>query len=101
MQHPILVDVHKKNGKRPKFDIYIGRAVTGTEFTEDSKWCNRCKNLKEYELHIKNSPELLNSLGELTGMIIGCWCIKTHKIYPLICHGQILIKLWFEKFLKR
>jgi len=40
MHRPTIVDLHKKNGARPEFDLYAGRAVDGTEFLEDSKWCN-------------------------------------------------------------
>jgi len=45
---PTVVDIHKVNGARPAFDLYIGRHVQYTEFTEDSKWCNPFP-LKEWD----------------------------------------------------
>jgi len=92
-----LVDIHKINGKRPDYDIYIGRAVNYTEFTRDSKWANYYgKNFKRYEFFVRN--KLWNDLNELKGKKLGCWCITTDKIKPVICHGQILLKLIKEKF---
>jgi hypothetical protein len=37
---PRVVDIHERRGKHHRFDIYIGRRVRLTRFTEDSKWCN-------------------------------------------------------------
>lgn len=76
--------------------VYIGR---NTSFyvpgTFKSKWANpfsakkygREKCLQMYEEYIKNNPELLDSLHELQGKILGCWC------KPEACHGDVLIKL--------
>ena len=104
-----VVDIHKKNGIRPYFDVYIGRRVWGhPEFTKSSKWRNgyRVKDfglelgLKYYEKSIRKkiaqNPEYYN-LDELDGKILGCWCVNTKKITPLKCHGQILMKLLKEK----
>jgi len=41
MNPPVVVDLHLVNGRRPGFDVYIGRRtefVAG--FDRDSKWCN-------------------------------------------------------------
>lgn len=96
-----IVDIHKKNGKRPDFDIYIGRAVRNTEFIESSKWFNPRLSLEEYELYIRNCidviPEYFN-LKELVGKRLGCWCITTDKLTPYVCHGQVLMKLLREKY---
>lgn len=109
-----IVDVHKVNGKRPDFDIYIGRAVRYTEFTKNSKWYNPFyakdydrKNmdqcLTDFENYMRNKldyePEKYN-LQELVGRKLGCWCITTSEIYPLRCHGQILLKLIRERGLE-
>ena len=106
-----VVDIHKKNGKRPYYDIYIGRKITAwgiKDFPENSKWANLYPiesfgkeiSLKLYEEYIrkciKKDPDYFN-LKELEGMILGCWCINTTKINPVVCHGQILIKLLKEK----
>ncbi len=91
-----VVDVHKKNGITPRFDIYIGRKVRFVDWTFQSKWANTFFNLKTYEKYIRMS--LWNDLKELKGKKLGCWCITTDKIEPLKCHGQILMKLLQEKW---
>lgn len=101
-----VVDIHKKNGKRPEFDVYIGRHTQGTNLGH-SKWANPF-TVKEfglkialdlYETYIKlqiiNIPEFYN-LEELRGKRLGCWCITTDELKPLVCHGQILLKLMRE-----
>jgi len=91
-----VVDIHKKNGIRPSFDIYIGRRVRFTEFTHDSKWANHFyADLAGYEKHIRE--HLWNDLDELEGKVLGCWCAFMAQEEPLVCHGQILMKLLREK----
>jgi len=95
----MVVDIHKKNGIRPEFDEYIGRKVRNTEFTKDSIWANPYLTLEEYDPYIRTmireNPKIYN-LEELRGKKIGCWCITTDKLKPLVCHGQILMKLLQE-----
>ena len=106
-----LVNVHKINGQRPYFDVYIGRAVNGTEFKEDSIWSNKFKissqlnTIKKvldiYEMFIrqkiKKNPEIYD-IETLRGKILGCWCINTAIFKPpLCCHGQVLMKILSEK----
>ena len=73
--------------KREKYDVYIGRP---------SKWGNpfsigkdgtREEVIEKYREYILNKPELLKSLPELKGKILGCWCD------PKPCHGDVLIEL--------
>jgi hypothetical protein len=73
--------------KREKYDVYIGRP---------SKWGNpfiigrdgtRTEVIRKYENWIKQQPELMNSLSELKGKTLACWCS------PAACHGDVLIKL--------
>lgn len=95
----MVVDIHKKNGKRAEFDVYIGRKIRyHKEFTEDSKWANRSRTLEAYLEHVEQN--LWNDLDELKGKILGCWCITTDKLWPLKCHGQILMRLILEKEVK-
>ena len=77
-------------------DVYIGRACNqGGWNLPDSKWANPFKlsqysredSLKMYRQYILNTPKLLNSLHELEGKTLGCWC------KPLMCHGDILVEL--------
>jgi len=72
------------------YDIYIGRP---------SKWENpfkigvdgtRSEVIKLYEEYVRNNKYLMESLPELEGKILGCWC------YPKRCHGEVLIKLLDE-----
>lgn len=80
--------------KKEPFDVYIGRG---------SKWGNpfshkdgttalirvqtREQAIEGYRQWIKTQPELLASLSELKGKILGCWC------KPKACHGDVLKEL--------
>ena len=107
-----VVDIHKVRGKRPAYDVYIGRAVRYTEFTQDSIWANLYRPymfphpsdcLYHYDQHIRKLI-LLNprkyDLNELAGKKLGCWCLTTCKLEisfaEMRCHGQVLLKLLAE-----
>ena len=73
--------------KKEKFDVYIGRP---------SKWGNpysigkdgtRKEVIQKYREYLLNNPDLIKSLPELRGKILGCWCA------PKPCHGDVLIEL--------
>ena len=75
--------------------VYIGRANKNYEVAE-SKWHNpfkvgedgtRDEVIRAYREWIKHQPELLNSLEELRGKILFCWCC------PDACHGDVLIEM--------
>lgn len=77
--------VHCRNTKYPY--IYIGRP---------SKWGNpfrigrdgsRKEVIKKYHAWILNQPDLLASLPELKGKVLGCYCA------PFPCHGDVLAEL--------
>ena len=34
-----------------------------------------------------------NKLREIKGKRLGCWCIETDQISPIVCHGQVLLYL--------
>lgn len=77
-------------------DIYIGRKVTmGGWNLKESKWSNpfsvkeygREGAIKKYEDYILSRGDLIHSLPELKGKVLGCWC------KPEACHGDILVKL--------
>ena len=79
------------NMRKEPYDIYVGRG---------SKWGNpfshregtkanfvvksRSEAIKKYEEYLLSNDELMNSLHELKGKILGCWC------KPKSCHGDIL-----------
>jgi len=85
--------------KKEKYDVYIGRP---------SKWGNPFSHLEKseakyrvgsrdgavdrYREWIVENRDLMESLEELRGKILGCWCA------PKRCHGDILIELCKEKF---
>ena len=89
-------------------NIYIGK--NAAKYTQrsvcDSKWTNpfMCVDwsvskeewvledlVKCYENYVRKNPQLMNSLHELEGKQLGCWC------KPGPCHGDVLVKLYKEK----
>lgn len=73
--------------KKDAYHVYIGRP---------SKWGNpfvvgkdgtREEVVEKYREWILKQPELLNSLNELKGKVLGCWCA------PRACHGDVLVEL--------
>lgn len=82
--------VLKETGKY----AYIGRYVCYTPFRK-SKWYNpfsvkkygRQKSIELYRKYLQDKPELLNSLYELKGKILCCWC------KPDACHGDVLVEM--------
>lgn len=83
--------------------VYIGRDMTNyVPGAIGSVWGNPfstskmsreecCKKYEEYILtdkkKMKNGKTLRESLGELKGKTLGCWC------HPELCHGHVLAKL--------
>jgi hypothetical protein len=77
--------------KKEPFDVYIGRNKTGI-----GKWGNpfplvdpkdevaRKKVVDDYKEWLYKQPKLLNSLHELRGKTLACWCS------PRLCHGDVL-----------
>ena len=51
----------------------------------------REKSLEMYEEYVRGNSELMGRLGELKGVVLGCWC------KPLACHGDVLVKLVGER----
>jgi hypothetical protein len=90
-------------------NVYIGR--NAAKYVQrgvlDSKWSNPflCLDwdaskadwlveeiMKIYEKYVRKNVVLMNSLHELEGKELGCWC------KPGVCHGDILVKLYNEKY---
>jgi hypothetical protein len=90
--------------RREAYDVYIGREYHDYKndvHFEASKWADpfvvgkdgtREECIQKYEMYIRGRPDLLDSLSELKGKRLGCWCA------PQACHGDILVKL-IEEFL--
>ncbi len=77
--------------KKENYDIYIGRpSKWGNPFRE-GKDGTRKEVINKYRKYILSNKDLMNSLGELEGKILGCWC------KPKACHGDILVELIKKK----
>jgi hypothetical protein len=90
----LLVPAHVQLGaprvvhcKRERHHVYIGRP---------SKWGNpfavgrdgaRAECIELYELYLLENEQLMAALGELRGLVLGCWCA------PRPCHGDVLVRL--------
>lgn len=86
-----MVDLQKWL-KNPE-NVYIGRE---TRHISASKWgnpfridanINRTKAIKLYEESLLGDTKLLDTVNELQGKNLGCWCA------PRPCHGEILHRL--------
>ena len=82
------------HNKREPFDVYIGRpSKWGNPFSHkdgtlaEFRVATRDEAVDAYAVWIETQPELLDSLGELRGKVLGCWCA------PQRCHGDVLLAL--------
>ena len=73
--------------KHEPYDVYIGRG---------SKWGNpfvvgrngtREEVIEKYRVHLHASRDLMDSLYELIGKRLGCYCA------PQACHGDLLASM--------
>ena len=80
--------------KKDQYDVYIGRpSKWGNPYTHLDTSVNskfkvdtRDDAIAKYEEYLLNNKELMNSLEELRGKVLGCWC------KPKSCHGDILLR---------
>ena len=110
MSEPTQVCIRKHHRKAWMSDenrmfLYVGRKMphfmtSGLGALIQSKWANPYKVgkdgsltevLEKYEKYVRNSPELMSSLHELTGERLGCWCERVNE-----CHAGVLIRLYKE-----
>jgi hypothetical protein len=91
------------NLNKEPYDVYIGRGSKwGCPYTIIKDRPTLAKEivdtkeeaLAKYKEYVLASPELMNSLDELYGKVLGCFC-KPDK-----CHGDILLELISQKKLK-
>lgn len=87
------------NKRFEQYDIYIGRpSKWGNPFSHldntraEFHVATRQDAVEAYRKWILTQSDLLNSLGELEGKRLGCWC------KPLACHGDVLIELIEERY---
>jgi hypothetical protein len=75
------------------YDTYIGRpSVWGNPYKKGPDG-TLSQVLAKYEDHVESSPELVESLWELIGHRLACFCA------PRGCHGDVLVRL-IEKHCK-
>lgn len=67
--------------------MYIGRPSKWGNPFQIGKDGSRIIVIKKYYEWIKTQPQLLNSLSELKGKKLGCFC------KPAPCHGDVLVEL--------
>lgn len=98
-----VVNLNKEN-----YDVFIGRGSKwGNPFTHikdkmtlaDVIVDTREEAIERYREYLAGNQELLDSLDELEGKTLGCYC------KPKTCHGDILLeflsKRKIEKFLNK
>lgn len=76
--------VNKRHGG---YDVYIGRGSKWGNPFVIGKDGNRATVIRKYREWIMAQPQLLNSLHELKGKRLGCFCA------PKACHGDVLKEL--------
>ena len=88
------------NEDLPEDHVYIGRSLNmGGWKMKKSKWANpfkvndgdRVTALRKYRQHVLGNQELIDSLNELVGKVLCCWCS------PEQCHGDVLVDLINER----
>ncbi len=67
--------------------VYIGRGSKWGNPFKIGPDGNREEVIKKYKEYILKREDLMNSLDELKGKVLSCWC------KPLACHGDVLVKL--------
>jgi len=91
------------NLNKEPYDVYIGRGSKwGCPYTIIKDRPTLAKEvvstkeeaLAKYKEYITSTPELMNSLDELYGKVLGCFCA------PEKCHGEVLLELISQKNLK-
>ena len=73
--------------KKSNYDAYIGRGSKWGNPFKIGKDGTREEVIEKYRKYILSNDELMNSLHELKGKVLGCWC------KPKSCHGDVLAEL--------
>lgn len=69
------------------YDIYIGRPSKWGNPFKEGKDGSRKEVIEKYKKYVLSNQDLMNSLDELEGKVLGCWC------KPKACHGDVLVEL--------
>lgn len=73
--------------KRATFDVYIGRPSKWGNLFTIGKDGTRKEVVEKYAQWVLTQPDLIASLWELEGKVLGCWCA------PKPCHGDVLVRM--------
>ena len=90
----LLVPAHVNLGaprvvhcKKERHHVDVGRPTKWGNPFVIGKHSNRAEVIELYEQWLYENKALMAALGELRGMVLGCWCA------PLACHGDVLVRL--------
>ena len=86
---PYVVNVNMLNGY-----LYIGRGSRWGNPYRIASGLTRTMALKRYEAWVRKDSRVMDNLHLLTGQALGC----PSNCKPKPCHGDVLVKLWKEKF---
>jgi hypothetical protein len=76
------------NIKNEPYDIFIGRpSKWGNPFKIGDDGMSRSDVIKRYRDYILGDDDLMDSIHELVGQTLGCYC------KPKSCHGDVLVEL--------
>jgi len=79
------------NINKETYDVYIGRpSKWGCPFVI-GKDGTRKEVIAKYRMWVLSQPHLMESLDELKGKTLGCYCA------PKPCHGNVLVDLIKER----
>lgn len=78
--------VYNKRSVYPTDAVYVGRPTKwGNPFVIGSD-SSREQVIQQYEEYLLSNDNLMNSLHEIKGKSLVCWCA------PQACHADILLK---------
>jgi hypothetical protein len=75
------------NLRNEKYEVYIGRGGKWGNPFVIGKDGSREIVIKKYKEYLLGNKELLESLKELEGKVLGCYC------KPYGCHGDVLVEM--------
>ena len=75
------------NIREEDYDIYIGMPSKWGNPFKVGKDGTRQEVIEKYRAYIMTRKDLLESLHELEGKRLGCFCA------PMACHGDVLVEL--------
>lgn len=75
------------NLRKEQYEVYIGRGGKWGNPFVIGKDGDREVVIKKYKEYLLSNKELLESLKELEGKVLGCYC------KPYGCHGDVLVEM--------